>query len=118
MVAFPTLSDDARFIYPEDIYQDPVYAVRFEDRSEEVRSRWQSGRWRFPVILQAPQSDIDTVLTFLKARRLRSEPFDFTHRDAAIGTTEVRYDAEELPRKRIVHGSPDWFEIELPLTET
>jgi hypothetical protein len=114
---FPSVGARVTFKYPKDVWRDPDVVTTFEDqRSVEVQSSGSGGFWKeLSVQIQAPESDADTILTFLQGQRLRAQPFYFNHRKR--GTILVRYWSDELPYVRAVSGSPDLVEFDLPLRQ-
>jgi hypothetical protein len=117
---FPALSSAALITIPQDDWIDPDVVTLFEDQqSVEVQSTGSGGFYLLTVRIQCPEADADTIFTFLKGQRLRAIPFNFTHRKR--GTIVVRYwpsgSPPTLPYKRLVAGSPDLVEFDLPLRQ-
>ena len=112
---FPTLSASATIKYPEETWSDPDIMTVFDDQqSVEVINTGSGGFWEnLQVVIQAPEAEADAIFAFLVAQRLRGIPFNFAHRKR--GTILVRYFSNKLPYKRVLSGTPDLVEFDLPL---
>lgn len=111
MPTFPSLSSNASVSHPEATPDWPNVAVEYENGTEEVRSIGSAKRWTFPVIFRVNQTDRNTIATFLDARRLGAERFDYTH--PVYGSINVRL--KSMREVLMVDGNPYWFEISVEL---